>query len=105
MNALVIGPSWVGDMVMSQSLYSELKKLHPEASITVLAPKWAKPILDRMPEVDRSLEIPLTHGEFNLSERINISRQLKKYKFTHAFILPNSVLSVTSKPISSLPIF
>lgn len=104
MNALVIGPSWVGDMVMSQSLYSELKKLHPEASITVLAPKWAKPILDRMPEVDRSLEIPLTHGEFNLSERINISRQLKKYKFTHAFILPNSAKSALIPFFTRIPI-
>ena len=35
---LVIGPRWVGDMVMAQSLFSALKELHPNAAIDVLAP-------------------------------------------------------------------
>ncbi|MCL9780365.1 lipopolysaccharide heptosyltransferase II [Vibrio sp. S4M6] len=103
MNILVIAPSWVGDMVMSQSLYSELKKLHPKASITVLAPKWAKPILDRMPEVDESLEMPLTHGEFNVGKRLNIGKQLKRYKFTHAYILPNSAKSALIPFFARIP--
>ena len=32
MKILVIGPSWVGDMVMSQSLYKALKSNHLAAS-------------------------------------------------------------------------
>lgn len=61
---LVIGPSWVGDMVMSQSLYIALKQQNPDALIDVMAPAWCKPILERMPEVNRALELPFGHGEF-----------------------------------------
>ncbi|MDF4633302.1 lipopolysaccharide heptosyltransferase II, partial [Vibrio parahaemolyticus] len=44
---LIIGPAWVGDMVMSQSLYIVLKQRHPDSQIDVIAPGWCKPILER----------------------------------------------------------
>ena len=52
---LVVGPSWVGDMVMAQSLFKVLKKNQPNSEITVLAPPWSAPILERMPEVSASV--------------------------------------------------
>ena len=42
---LVIGPSWVGDMVMAQSLFMALKAADPAVDIDVLAPGWSLPIL------------------------------------------------------------
>ena len=48
---LVIGPRWVGDMVMAQCLLSALKDIHPGAAIDVMAPGWAAPLVGRMPEV------------------------------------------------------
>ena len=93
MNILIIGPSWVGDMVMSQSLYKELKVLHPNACIDVLAPAWCKPILERMPEVNNAIEMPISHGSFDLVGRINIARQLKNSQYEQAFVLPNSAKS------------
>ncbi|WED21986.1 lipopolysaccharide heptosyltransferase II [Vibrio sp. JC009] len=93
MNILIIGPSWVGDMVMSQSLYKELKALNPEASIDVLAPAWCKPILQRMPEVANAIEMPVGHGSFNLSERWKIGRSLAEKKYDQAYVLPNSAKS------------
>jgi len=38
MRILVVGPSWVGDMMMSQSLYRTLKARYPQAIIDVMAP-------------------------------------------------------------------
>lgn len=74
MKILVIGPSWVGDMVMSQSLYQRLKQQHPDAQIDVLAPAWCKPILERMPEVNQAIEMTIGHGAFNLLGRREIGR-------------------------------
>lgn len=37
MKILVIGPSWVGDMMMSQSLYRTLQARYPQAIIDVMA--------------------------------------------------------------------
>lgn len=93
MKILVIGPSWVGDMVMSQSLYMALKAQHPHCEIEVLAPAWCKPILERMPEVNQAIDMPVGHGSLDLKKRWKIARSLKKNRYTHAIILPNSAKS------------
>lgn len=90
---LIIGPAWVGDMVMSQSLYQELKAQNPEAIIDVLAPAWCKPILSRMPEINQAIEMPFGHGELNLKGRWQLAQQFKAANYTHALILPNSAKS------------
>ncbi|GAM63804.1 ADP-heptose-lipooligosaccharide heptosyltransferase II [Vibrio ishigakensis] len=101
---LVIGPSWVGDMVMSQSLYRELKNQHPDCSIDVLAPSWCKPILSRMPEVNEALEMPLGHGELKLISRYRLGKELRNKKYTHAYILPNSLKSAIIPIAAKIPV-
>ncbi|BCL71486.1 lipopolysaccharide heptosyltransferase II [Vibrio nigripulchritudo] len=103
MKILVIGPSWVGDMVMSQSLYTELKNQHPEAVIDVLAPAWCKPILERMPEITKAIEMPLGHGQFNLMGRRKIGKSLSQEGYTHSFILPNSAKSALIPWFAGIP--
>ena len=103
MKILIIGPSWVGDMVMSQSLYITLKKLYPSAVIDVMAPAWCKPILERMPEVNQALDMPFQHGEFKLFERIQVGQSLKTTKYNHAFILPNSAKSALIPFFANIP--
>ena len=66
MNILIIGPSWVGDMMMSHSLYQQLKLQYPHCQIDVMAPNWCKPLLARMPEVRHAIEMPLGHGKICL---------------------------------------
>jgi len=39
-NYLIVGPSWIGDMVMAQSLFITLKRQYPDCEIDVLAPGW-----------------------------------------------------------------
>ena len=45
MRILIVGPSWVGDMVMAQTLFQCLRQRHPDCVIDVLAPDWSRPIL------------------------------------------------------------
>ncbi|MGL4601207.1 MAG: ADP-heptose--LPS heptosyltransferase, partial [Plesiomonas sp.] len=54
MKILVIGPSWVGDMMMSHSLYRTLKAIYPDCTIDVMAPAWCRPLLTMMPEVNEA---------------------------------------------------
>lgn len=93
MKILVIGPSWVGDMVMSQSLYISLKQQYPKAELHVMAPAWCCALLERMPEVDQAIVMPLGHGDFKLGERYRLGRQLAKQDYDWAIIQPNSMKS------------
>lgn len=103
MKILVIGPSWVGDMVMSQSLYITLKKQHPEAQIDVLAPTWCLPILERIPEVTRALEMPIGRGVMNINGRWQLGRVLAKEGYTHTYVLPNSAKSALIPFFARIP--
>lgn len=93
MKLLVIGPSWVGDMMMSQSLYITLKQQHPNAELHVMAPAWCCALLERMPQVDKAIVMPLGHGDFKLAERFRLGRQLAKEGYDWAIVQPNSLKS------------
>ncbi len=104
MKILVIGPSWVGDMVMSQSLYITIKQQHPDAIIDVMAPAWCKPIIERMPEVNQAIEMPLGHGDFNFFGRRALGKELKNNNYTHAYICPNSAKSALIPWFAGIPV-
>ncbi len=87
---LIIGPSWVGDMVMAQSLFMALKQ-QADTTLVVLAPAWTRPLLDRMPEVDQSIPMPVGHGQLGLSTRWKLGRALRAQNFKQAIILPSSL--------------
>lgn len=92
MRILIVGPSWVGDMVMAQTLFQCLRQRHPQCEIDVLAPEWSRPILERMPEVRQALSFPLGHGVLDLATRRRIGKSLKG-QYDQAIVLPNSLKS------------
>ena len=89
---LVVGPSWVGDMVMAQTLFAELRRRDPDCLIEVLAPDWSRPLLDRMPEVNQALSMPFGHGDVQLRERRHFGRELYGH-YDQAILLPNTLKS------------
>ncbi|MDO3381018.1 lipopolysaccharide heptosyltransferase II [Gilvimarinus algae] len=90
---LVIGPSWVGDMVMAQSLFATLQQRFVPEALDVLAPAWSRPLTERMREVGGSIDMPVGHGSVMLGERWRLARQLAKRGYTRAYVLPNSLKS------------
>lgn len=93
MRILVVGPSWVGDMMMSQSLYRTLKARYPQAIIDVMAPAWCRPLLSRMPEVNEAIAMPLGHGALEIGERRKLGHSLREKRYDRAYVLPNSFKS------------
>jgi heptosyltransferase-2 len=101
---LIIGPSWVGDMVMAQSLFIALKADNPSVEIDVLALEWTRPLLQRMPEVSRAIAMPVSHGVFGWSMRRKLGKQLKQHSYDQAIVLPNSWKSALIPWFAGIPI-
>jgi lipopolysaccharide heptosyltransferase II len=101
---LVVGPAWVGDMVMSQSLYTFLKQTRPGVAIDVLAPQWSEPILARMPEVDTAIIMPIGHGELGLGRRRKLGKSLREKGYDQAILLPNSLKSAIVPFLAGIPL-
>lgn len=85
---LIVGPSWVGDMVMAQSLAITLKQQSPDCEIDILAPAWSLPIIERMPEVRRGVALPIGHGELGIGKLWRLGRSLKTEAYDQAIVLP-----------------
>ncbi len=100
---LVVGPSWVGDMVMAQSLFITLKRRDPAPQIDVLAPGWSRPLLERMPEVSCAIEMPLGHGRLDLGTRWRLGRGLRSRHYDQAILLPNSLKSALTPLWAGIP--
>ncbi len=100
---LVVGPSWVGDMVMAQALFKQLTISRPGVEIDVLAPPWSDPLLVRMPEVRNALTKPIGHGELALGRRWKLGRQLASRGYDQSIVLPNSFKSALVPWLAGIP--
>ena len=102
-NILVVGPSWVGDTILSQPLLQLLKQQQPAAQIDYLAPSWTLPLLARMPEVRLGITNPFGHGTLELAARRRLGRSLRSSKYDHALVLPNSFKSALIPWFADIP--
>lgn len=88
---LIIGPAWVGDMVMAQSLYLTLQQHKPNCQIDVVAPSWSLPLLQRMPQVRQAHELAVGHNQLGLYQRLKLAQTLRMQQYDQAIVLPRSL--------------
>ena len=100
---LIVGPSWVGDMVMAQSLFNCLIKQNQNCHIDVIAPPWAVAVVRRMPDISTAIELPIGHGQFNLKQRYQIGKRLREQCYSRAIVLPNSWKSALIPFFAKIP--
>ncbi len=101
---LVVGPSWVGDMVMAQSLFKVLKRLNGKRPIDVLAPPWSHGLLARMPEVREIIPLGVSHGALAWGVRRTLGRELRATGYGQAIVLPNSFKSALTPWWAKIPV-
>ena len=100
---LVLGPAWVGDMVLAQSLFKILKLQQPNCKIDVAAPPWTLPLIEHMPEVHKGIALPFGHRQLLLLERIKFGISLRHEGYTQAIILTNSFKSAILPYAANIP--
>ena len=100
---LIVGPSWVGDMVMTQSLLITLKAQLPQSMIDVLAPAWCHPLLQRMPEVSNAWVQDAAHGEFKFGSRFVLAKRLRSKNYQRAIIIPRSFKAALVPFLARIP--
>jgi heptosyltransferase-2 len=101
---LVIGPAWVGDMVMAQSLFCLLRSAEPDVAIDVIGPPWSVPLVGRMPEVRRGISLDVAHGEFGLGARRALGKSLRTAGYGRAIVLPRSFKSALVPWFARIPV-
>ena len=104
MRILIIGPSWVGDSVMGQTLYRRLKDEEPNCIIDVISPQWSLPLMKRMPEVSKTIASPYLHGDIKPLSRYKFGKNLRTSLYDRSIILTNSLKSSLIPFFANIPI-
>lgn len=100
---LIIGPAWIGDMVMAQSLFKLIKQRDAAVTLDVLAPAWTFSLLKCMPEVAEAIEMPISHGELKLYTRYQLAKKLQKKGYDQAILLQNAFKSALIPWLANIP--
>ena len=103
MKILIVGPSWVGDAVISQSLLKVIIDRHESSTIDILSSSWTLDVYKRMEEVSKSLIFPFNHGDIKLRERVNFGKKLKVKSYDQVIVLPNSLKSALVPFFADIP--
>jgi len=102
-STLLVAPSWVGDMVMSQPLIATLAQLDTSGTVDILAPSWTAGLCERLPGAGQVIASPFAHGELNWKSRRALGKQLAKHGYQRVFVLPNSFKAALIPWFSGIP--
>ena len=100
---LIVGPAWVGDMIMAGQLFRLLKAEDTTREITVVAPPATAPLLDFMSDVDRTETLAVRSGQGGLHTRWHLGRRLAKARYDRALILPRSIKAALVPFLAGVP--
>ena len=100
---LIIAPNWIGDAVMSQPLWANLKACFPQSTIDVLASPWVAPIYRACSEVNDVLEIAIEHKRLQWNLRKSVAQKLQEKQYGVCFVLPNSLKSALIPWLANIP--
>jgi heptosyltransferase-2 len=90
-------------MVMAQALFMHLKSRSPAAEIDVVAPGWSVPLLERMPEVRKGIDLGLGHGELRIAKRRALGIRLRERAYDWAIVLPRSLKAALVPAFARIP--
>ncbi len=85
--ALVIGPNWIGDAVMSTPLLANLRRGLAKARLDLLVTPRIAPLFEDHPHVDRVL---IWHPQRAWRDRLGQGLALRRLAYDLAVLLPNS---------------
>lgn len=101
---LIVAPPTLAEGVAMQPLLSILKARHSEARIDVLAVPDCIPLLQRMPEVDRAITLPVAPGALELGRRYGLGQALQREHYARAWVLDDSFLSALIPFFAGIPV-
>ena len=101
MKILVRGTNWIGDAVMSVPALKELRRIFPDAEITLHTRTWAEGIFAEAPFIDDL--VTFDKAKWSAKNVYRNSQFLKDDEYDLAVIFPNSFESALTAVLSSIP--
>ena len=100
---LIIAPSWIGDLIIAQSLLKYLKEEYLNCQIDMVVRPELTELAKMMPEVKDVYPLDIRHKELGLIKRYVLAKKIKKHLYSTSIILPNSFKSAIIPWLANIP--
>lgn len=100
-STLVVGPSWIGDMVMAGSLIRLL--VERGHTVDVVSPPWPYQLIERLPDVRRGFLLEAGHGQLGLGPRRRLAKEIAAQHYDRAIVLPRSAKAALLPWLARIP--
>ena len=100
---LIISPSWIGDLIIAQSLLKYLKEEYLNCQIDMVVRPELTELAKMMPEVKNVYPLDIRHKELGLIKRYVLAKKIKKHLYSTSIILPNSFKSAIIPWLANIP--
>ena len=101
---LIISPSWIGDLIISQSLLKYLKQEYIDCHIDIIVRPDLVDLAKMMPEVSNIYPLDIKHKSLGLSKRYMLANRIKINSYSSSIILPSSFKSAIIPWLINIPI-
>ena len=101
MKILIRGANWIGDAVMTIPAMGELRRLFPDAEMTLYTRPWAEGVFREAGLVDKILTVEPKSSRFR--ETAAEGRLLKRHGFDIAILFTNSFQSAAVVRFAGIP--
>ncbi|MES2199977.1 MAG: lipopolysaccharide heptosyltransferase II [Chlamydiota bacterium] len=92
-NIIVRMPNWVGDVIMSTPVLTDLRKAFPDANITAMCRSPMGELLQEFPDIDEIFCFTKSSRLVRRNEKKNIMEKLQNGKYDLGLVLPNTFSS------------
>ncbi len=101
MKILVRGTNWVGDAVMTIPALRELRRIFPDAELTLYTRTWAEGIFRDAALFDEILTFDKTTSK--IKDALAQAKELKQHEFDLAVLFPNSFETALVAKMAKIP--
>lgn len=98
---VVFGTNWVGDAVMTIPALRELRRIFPDAAISLYTRSWAEGIFSNASFIDDI--IAFDKGKSRITNMLDQTQFLREGRFDLAILLPNSFQTAFTAAYSRIP--
>jgi heptosyltransferase-2 len=100
---LIRGPNWIGDAVMSEPAISAVRRLFPQAEVTLLVKQSIAELFAHHAAVHRTLVYDDRGRHAGLSGKWTLARMLRRHRFDLAILLQNAFEAALLAFLAGIP--
>lgn len=101
---LIRAPNWIGDGVLSIPATEAVKKIFPDAELTIMTKPWVAPVFYNNPGVDAIIEYDINGRHRGLAGKWKLIEDIKKKGFDLVILFQNAFEAALLTFLAGIPV-